>query len=117
MKTSTYATITGFGLLITAGLSGPAGANTTIPAWQESGYVMDVVIATAPRPEDNAAGQARSDDPRDSSLPQLADIVISTGSNRELQEQAAEAVRDALAEIRISFDGLQDSRQDHESVL
>lgn len=87
MKTWSYITICGIFMLTGAGMSTLANASSASADRQPAGHVMDVVIATAPRPVD------------------FAEVMAETGSPNHdaLREKAAEAASDAVSTAQITL--------------
>jgi Kef-type K+ transport system membrane component KefB len=103
MKYSIFAISAGLSMLFTAVMSGPAQANSTTLAWPASVHLMDIVIATAARP--NATAESEAAISATASRPAgFADVVISTDGDLELRKKAAAALREALAANRITLD-------------
>jgi hypothetical protein len=120
MRTLTFATITGLGIASAAAVSAPAGAATTALAWQQPGYVTDIVTVTAPGPKagtEPATASENWSDPGALRSRPITNVRIPTDSENDVRAKAAEIVRDALAATQIAFDGLLQSSGNDGPVL
>ena len=103
MKTRLIATLTALTLAATAGTTALADEATVDLAWQQPGYVMDVVYATAPRIRPAVAAVAAPAEVVNADGGVLAseqegyvmDVVVVRASRSEVLANAREAARQA----------------------
>jgi hypothetical protein len=108
MKTRLFTTLTALTLSAFAGTSAFAEESGVTLEWQQPGYVMDVVVVTAPRPatiaQDVAIAQDEAQSVTDEATPAwqeagyVQEVVIVTASRSEMLAQArADAIEAAIA--------------------
>jgi hypothetical protein len=108
MKVRRIVTLLALTLAALPGVSAWADDAATTPAWQEPGYVMDVVIVTAPRPTSTTAAET-AETSGDVALAwqepgYVEDVVVVTASRREVR--AATWLRLQFERERRPFMGL-----------
>lgn len=99
MNARILATTFALTLTVFAGASAKADAGTTELAWQQPGYVMEVVIATAARP-------AATSDATDTTLAwqepgYMQEVVVATASRKEALKALLWIERPGLPERRL----------------
>jgi len=97
MKTRTLTTLTALGIAAAFGTAARAESSAQTLAWEQPGYVMEVVYATAQRPLTLAAPIATdSNVVLASEQPgYVMEVVYATGSRSEAIARAREAAREA----------------------
>jgi hypothetical protein len=103
MKTRTIATLTALTLAAFAGTSARAEDSAVTLEWQQPGYVMDVVVVTAPRPTAMtiAAAPAATATGATPTLARLEpgyveEVVVVTASRSQAIAEYREAARQAV---------------------
>lgn len=101
MKTRKFATLTALTLSAFAGTSALAEDSGVVLEWQQPGYVMEVVIVTAPRPtitQDNAEDATGEVTLAWQQAGYVEEVVIVRANRSEVLAQArADAIRAAIA--------------------
>lgn len=104
MKTRLIATLTAFALAALAGTSAGAEDSGVTLEWQQPGYVMDVIVVTAQRPQTASAVEETDAVTTESGAlawqqpGYVTEVVIATASRSEVLAQARRAaIKAALA--------------------
>ena len=100
MKTRLIATLTALTLTAWAGTSAQAEESAVALEWQQPGYVMDVVLATAPRPKTVVSTPVEPTGAADIVLASeqdgyVMDVVVVRASRSEVLAHAHAAARQA----------------------
>ena len=100
MTTKTLTTLSALMLAAFAGTQAAAEERDAELAWQQPGYVMEVVVVTAPRPKNAGVAESTADATLAWQQPGYTqEVVIVRASRREVLEAALPRMR-ALLESR-----------------
>jgi hypothetical protein len=97
MKTRVFATLTALTLAGYAATAAHAEESAATLAWQESGYIMDVIVVTTPRSEVAAASLAWQEPDY------VTEVVVTKASRSEVLAEAWAAARDAALVRQAAF--------------